>query len=167
MSAEMTRRNFVVGGALAGAAAALAACANGTPEPAPEGDAGPEGENVPEVENPADLVLKNAAVYTVDDAWTVASAVAVKGDTVMAVGSDADMEAFIGPDTEVKDLGGMMLMPGFMNGHDHIVYKPDTTCDLAATEANLDAYMAAIHEYVDAHPVQRPNRRGRNPCPQR
>ncbi|MBQ6521588.1 MAG: amidohydrolase family protein [Atopobiaceae bacterium] len=154
MSAEMTRRNFVVGGALAGAAAALAACANGTPEPAPEGDAGPEGENVPEVENPADLVLKNAAVYTVDDAWTVASAVAVKGDTVMAVGSDADMDAFIGPDTEVKDLGGMMLMPGFMNGHDHIVYKPDTTCDLAATEANLDAYMAAIHEYVDAHPGQ-------------
>ena len=149
MSAEMTRRNFV-GAAAASAAIALAACAGGetAPEPAPEGE--PEAT----VENPADLVLKNAAVYTVDDNWTVASAVAVKGDTIMAVGSDDDMAAYIGPDTEVKDLGGMMLMPGFMNGHDHIVYEPDTTCDLAATEANLDAYMAAIHEYVDAHPGQ-------------
>ena len=149
MSAEMTRRNFV-GAAAAAAALALAACAGGetAPEPAPEGE--PEAT----VENPADLVLKNAAVYTVDDNWTVASAVAVKGDTIMAVGSDDDMAAYIGPDTEVKDLGGMMLMPGFMNGHDHIVYEPDTTCDLAATEANLDAYMAAIHEYVDAHPGQ-------------
>ena len=112
MSAEMTRRNFV-GAAAASAAIALAACAGGetAPEPAPEGE--PEAT----VENPADLVLKNAAVYTVDDNWTVASAVAVKGDTIMAVGSDDDMAAYIGPDTEVKDLGGMMLMPGFMVGN--------------------------------------------------
>ena len=93
MSAEMTRRNFI-GVAAATTAAALAACANGTPEPASEGaEPGPasEGETAPEVENPADLVLKNAAVYTVDDAWTVASAVAVKGDTIIAVGSDAGL----------------------------------------------------------------------------
>ena len=42
--------------------------------------------------------------YTVDDTWTVASAVAVKGDTIMAIGSDDDMAAYIGPDTEVMDL---------------------------------------------------------------
>ena len=152
MSAEMTRRNFVVGGALAGAAAALAACANGTPEPAPEGDAGPEGENVPEVENPADLVLKNAAVYTVDDNWTVASAVAVKGDTIMAVGSDDDMVAFIGPDTNVMDLGGMMVTPGFMNGHDHIEAKPKDYCDMSQLDISLDTYMQAGHDYIAANP---------------
>jgi hypothetical protein len=46
----------------------------------------------------------SSVTYTVDDAWTVASAVAVKGDTIMAIGSDDDMAAYIGPDTEVMDL---------------------------------------------------------------
>ena len=106
----------------------------------------------PAVENPADLVLKNAAVYTVDDAWTVASAVAVKGDTVMAVGSDADMDAFIGPDTNVMDLGGMMVTPGFMNGHDHIEAKPKDYCDMSQLDISLDTYMQAGHDYIAANP---------------
>ena len=154
MSAEMTRRNFI-GVAAATTAAALAACANGTPEPASEGaEPGPasEGETAPEVENPADLVLKNAAVYTVDDAWTVASAVAVKGDTIIAVGSDADMDAFIGPDTNVMDLGGMMVTPGFMNGHDHIEAKPKDYCDMSQLDISLDTYMQAGHDYIAANP---------------
>lgn len=150
MSKEMTRRNFVVGGALAGAAAALAACAGETP--APEGDAEPEGEAVPEVENPADLVLKNAVVYTVDDSFSVVSAVAVKGDEIMAVGSDADMDAFIGPDTDVMDLEGKMVSPGFMNGHDHVEAKPADACDLSACAIDLEEYIQAIHAYVDANP---------------
>ena len=152
MSAEMTRRNFL-GVAAGTAAVALAACANGQqPEPAPEGDAEPEGEAAPEVENPADLVLKNAAVYTIDDAWTVASAVAVKGDEIMAVGSDDDMAAFIGDATEVMDLGGKMMMPGFMNGHDHIEAMPLNYCDLSGCDIDLDAYVKAIQEYIDANP---------------
>ena len=146
MSAEMTRRNFI-GVAATTTAAALAACANGQ-QPAPEGEPEPE----PTVENPADLVLKNAAVYTVDDNWTVASAVAVKGDTIMAVGSDADMDAFIGPDTNVMDLGGMMVTPGFMNGHDHIEAKPKDYCDMSQLDISLDTYMQAGHDYIAANP---------------
>ena len=93
MTTAMTRRNFVVGGALAGAAAALAACAGNTPEPASEGEAepesAPEGEVAPEVENPADLVLKNATVYTIDDAWTIASASGIAVLAVILIGAAA------------------------------------------------------------------------------
>lgn len=139
MPAEMTRRNFL--GVAAGAAAtALTACAGSGQEPAPE------------VEDPADLVLKNAAVYTIDDDWTVASAVAVKGDAIMAVGSDEDMDAFVGPDTEVMDLNGKMVTPGFMNGHDHIEAKPADSLSMSDYDIDLDVYMKAIHEYVDANP---------------
>ena len=167
MSAEMTRRNFV--GVAAGAAAtmALVACAGETTEPEAEAEGEAEGEPEPVpaaepepeavVENPVDLVLKNAVVYTIDDAWTIASAVAIKGDTIMAVGSDADMEAFVGPDTEVMDLGGQMLMPGFMNGHDHVASEQEfdlgsLMLNSVTDEIDLDVYMQLIHEYVDANP---------------
>ncbi len=72
----------------------------------------------PQVE-PATLVLKNGRVVTVDDARPEAQAIAVRGDVVVALGSDAEMERYVGPNTEVIDLAGQMAMPGFIEGHGH------------------------------------------------
>ena len=48
-------------------------------------------------DDPADLVLRNGKIYTVDPARSVQQAVAVRGDTIVAVGSDADVAPLIGP----------------------------------------------------------------------
>ncbi len=72
-----------------------------------------------DVESVADLLLVNADVVTVDPALPYAEAVAIKGDLVLAVGTSEEMSKHRGEDTEVIDLQGQMVMPGFIEGHGH------------------------------------------------
>ncbi|MEE8311182.1 MAG: amidohydrolase [Candidatus Binatia bacterium] len=67
----------------------------------------------------ADIVFRNGGVYTVDPGRTWAEAVAVDGDTIVYVGTDAGVEELIGSDTEVVDLEGRMLLPGLQDSHVH------------------------------------------------
>ena len=67
----------------------------------------------------ADLVLTNGNVITVDDQNPAAEAVASIGDRIIAVGSSADIAAYIGDATEVIDLDGHTAIPGFIEGHGH------------------------------------------------
>ncbi len=67
----------------------------------------------------ADLLLINADVVTVDEAMPNAEAVAIEGDRILAVGSTEEMLVYRGDDTEVIDLDGQMLIPGFIEGHGH------------------------------------------------
>ena len=68
----------------------------------------------------ADLILTNAHVITVDANDTVAQAVAIRDNRILAVGSAADVLALRGAETEIKDLGGRTVMPGFIDAHTHI-----------------------------------------------
>jgi hypothetical protein len=72
-------------------------------------------------QQPADLVLRNGKVVTVDESRPEASAVAVRGGTILAVGSDEEIEAYVGPETEVVDLEGRLAIPGFIEGHGHFM----------------------------------------------
>lgn len=71
---------------------------------------------------PAELVLKNARIYTVDTASPWASSLAVDGGRIAAVGSEEQVAAFIGDDTRVVDLGGKLVLPGFHDVHAHPVW---------------------------------------------
>ena len=68
----------------------------------------------------ADLVLVDGNVYTVDESQPWAEAVAIKGDRIMAVGNNADIEALVGPDTRSIRLNGAFVSPGFNDGHVHV-----------------------------------------------
>jgi hypothetical protein len=68
----------------------------------------------------ADLVLRGGKVLTVDARDTVASAVAVRGNRIAAVGSDEEISRWIGPATEVVELSGRALLPGFIDAHTHV-----------------------------------------------
>ncbi|MEQ8484355.1 MAG: amidohydrolase [Pseudomonadales bacterium] len=70
-------------------------------------------------EAPAHMVLRGGKVATVDPALGTAQAIAVTGYTITAVGSDDEIAAYIGPDTEVIDLDGRLAIPGFIEGHGH------------------------------------------------
>jgi predicted amidohydrolase YtcJ len=86
------------------AVAALAGC----DRPAPQ-EAGPV----------ADLLLVNADVVTVDEARPRAEAVAIKDDRILDVGTSAAMSKYRGEHTEVIDLQGQTVIPGFIEGHGH------------------------------------------------
>jgi predicted amidohydrolase YtcJ len=69
----------------------------------------------------ADLVLKNAVVHTLDPQRPRAEAVAIHGGSILAVGSDVDVAAFVGPATRVLDLRGATVIPGFKESHGHLL----------------------------------------------
>ena len=69
----------------------------------------------------ADVVLRGGKVLAVDRDFSIAQAVAVQGEHILAVGSDSDVEALIGPQTRVIDLGGRTVVPGLFDSHIHTV----------------------------------------------
>ncbi len=68
----------------------------------------------------ADLILCNGKVITVDGAFRIASALAVKDGRLLAVGDDRDMEELRGPKTRTIDAGGRAVIPGLIDGHAHM-----------------------------------------------
>jgi predicted amidohydrolase YtcJ len=72
-------------------------------------------------EDSATLVLRGGKVVTVDEAVPDGEAIALRGDRILLVGSDADVEAFIGPATEVIDLQGQLAIPGLIESHAHFM----------------------------------------------
>jgi predicted amidohydrolase YtcJ len=70
---------------------------------------------------PADLVLTNGVIYTGEAERPRAQAVALRGEWIVAVGANADVQLLIGPKTRVIDLHGRFAMPGFNDAHTHLV----------------------------------------------
>lgn len=69
----------------------------------------------------ADLVVTNANIRTMDAKRTLTRGIAVIGRKIKAVGSDAEMKAWIGPKTRVIDAGGRTIIPGFNDAHVHFM----------------------------------------------
>jgi predicted amidohydrolase YtcJ len=69
----------------------------------------------------ADLIVTKAKVRTVDKSNPTAQAVAVLGDRIVAVGSNSEVNNWLGPDTRVIDAEGKLLLPGFNDAHVHFV----------------------------------------------
>lgn len=69
--------------------------------------------------SPADLVLENGHLITLDGQVPTAQALAARNGHIVAVGSTADLRRYVGPATQVIDLGGQLATPGFIEGHGH------------------------------------------------
>ncbi|MFE6748758.1 amidohydrolase [Kitasatospora purpeofusca] len=102
----------------------------------------------------ADLVFTRGPVHTGDAARTRATGLAVTGGRITAVGHD-EVRDLIGPDTEVVDLTGKLLLPGFQDAHIHAVFGGTelAVCDLTGTVGVAD-YLERIRAYADANPDQ-------------
>jgi hypothetical protein len=68
---------------------------------------------------PADLVLTNGKVVTLEDGAPDAQAIAIRGSRIVAVGSSADIKKHVGATTQVIDVQGQLVIPGFIEGHGH------------------------------------------------
>jgi predicted amidohydrolase YtcJ len=85
---------------------------------------------------PADLVLRGGKVVTVDDAQPEAQAIAVSDHSIVAVGSNRRISRYIGPDTEVIELEGRLVIPGFIEGHGHFMSLGNARMILDLTQAS-------------------------------
>src|SRR4029453_11515657 len=68
---------------------------------------------------PADLVLRGGRIITLDDRLPDAQALAVSAGRIVGVGTNLDIAKYVGPSTEVIELGGQVAIPGFIEGHGH------------------------------------------------
>jgi len=93
----------------------------------------------------ADLLLINGNVLTVDANTPRAEAVAIKGDRILAVGSNEAMQLYHGDNSELIDLAGQTLIPGFIEGHGHYTSFGESlmTLDLRYS-ASFDEIVAAV-----------------------
>jgi predicted amidohydrolase YtcJ len=114
---SIERRQFLTSaGAVGAAVAAAASSPSGSARAQPSAPTAPAAPATPA----ADLILKNAQVLTIDARSSIAQAVAIKGDRILAVGPDAAMVAHTAPATRVLDLNGRTVTPGLIDGHAHM-----------------------------------------------
>lgn len=111
-------------------------------------------------EQPADLVLRNGYVYTVDASDSLAEAVAVRDGRIVFVGSNQGVLAYVGTaaKTRVIDLGGRMLMPGLVDGHVHPLQGGAATlkCSLDYLPLTVAQMLPKLQACVDASADQEP-----------
>jgi len=107
-----------------------------------------------EPQEPADLVLLGGNVVTVDEVRPQAQAVAIRNGVIQAVGTDAEIEEYVGSSTEVMELEGRTAIPGFIEGHGHYMGVGRSTLQLnlmnvANWREVIDMVAAAV---ADAEP---------------
>ncbi|HSF19134.1 MAG TPA: amidohydrolase [Vicinamibacteria bacterium] len=98
-------------------------------------------------EDTADLILFDGRVYTLDDAKPWATAVAIKGERIIAVGTDDEARRYLGASTREIDLNGAFVSPGFNDAHVHV----DGTGALLTGVNLLDVHQPkAFRERIEA-----------------
>lgn len=106
---------------------------------------------------PADRVLLDGYVYTVDKRDSVAHALAIDGGEIIYVGSNAGARRFVGPRTKVQRLHGRMVMPGLHDGHIHGVTAQARECSLNYEPLTVAELKARIQDCLDATAAQEPD----------
>ncbi|MCC6987974.1 MAG: amidohydrolase [Acidobacteria bacterium] len=131
----------VVFAAACGGSSAPAPAATTSPAPAATGT----GE--------ASLIIVNGKVHTMDDAGTVSQAVAVKGNTILKVGTSDEIKALAGPATQVIDARGGTVAPGFNDAHVHFVSGGQSLGDVDLSGlTTLQQVQDKIREFAAAKP---------------
>jgi len=107
----------------------------------------------------ADVVLRGGKVVTMDRHRSTAQAVAVRDGRIVFVGSDAEASRRIGPATRVIELGGRMLMPGFIDAHLHSLAggRASLLCDLNFKPLTRAQLAARLQSCLDADPNAGPD----------
>jgi len=105
----------------------------------------------------ADMVYTNAKAYTLDEAQPWAEAVAVRGDEIVYVGDNEGARKLIGSETEVRNLDGKMLLPGFIETHMHLGGSlAFINAAVLSPTMSKEELLATIAKHADSHPDQDP-----------
>jgi predicted amidohydrolase YtcJ len=106
--------------------------------------------------SPADLIVTNARIYTVDDNHPFVSAMAVRDGRVQFVGSDREAAVFRGPSTRMIDGAGRTIIPGMIDAHAHLFGLGTFLRDLDLTDTrSYETIVSRVAERVKGLPTGR------------
>jgi predicted amidohydrolase YtcJ len=100
----------------------------------------------------ADLLITNAHVMPMDQSDSRAQALAIRGERVLGVGSSAEMEPLVGDATEILDLAGRTVLPGFINAHDHTAMGTGEKMFTVQYSRSIGELQARLAEYAHRVP---------------
>ena len=105
----------------------------------------------------ADIILRGGTIYTMDTQGNRYGAIALSGDRILAVGSDADMAVFVADTTQVVELEGRVVFPGFIDTHIHTMDTlPLLNGVMLSPGQRADEVLAAVAQHAAEHPEQNP-----------
>tara|TARA_B100000953_G_scaffold293054_1_gene280953 strand:+ start:138 stop:1844 length:1707 start_codon:yes stop_codon:yes gene_type:complete len=123
---------------------------------------------------PVDVVLHNGKIITVDELHPEVQALGIRGDQIVVVGTNEEVDAYIGETTEVIDLEGQLAVPGFIESHGHFLGVGNAQMQLSLMDVqNWEEIVAMVAAAVEeAQPGQLIRGRGWhqekwNPLPER
>jgi len=100
-------------------------------------------------ERPADLVIRNGKILTMDANRPLAQALAARGDVILAVGTDEEIQPYVGPTTTVINLNRKLAIPGLIDAHGHFMGIGQAKMNLDLTKVkNWDEIVAMVTEAV-------------------
>jgi len=101
----------------------------------------------------ADMVFKGGKIYTLDPDMPLAEAVACKEGRITAIGDESSIEQLIGKNTNVVDLGGGVLFPGFIETCGHPVLQSfQSVCLILHSDLSQEGVLKSLSEYIKANP---------------
>jgi predicted amidohydrolase YtcJ len=107
----------------------------------------------PALQQQADLVIKNGYIYTGDAKRTIAEAIAVKGDTIIYVGTNGGVNKWIGESTRVVDLQGKLVLPGLIDSHAHATSGVSDIFEVSLYGiGSIEEYQQTIAAFVNTTP---------------
>jgi predicted amidohydrolase YtcJ len=106
------------------------------------------------LDQPAELLIVGAHVWTGDAGRPRASAVGVRGGKVAFVGSDESARRLAGPQTEVVEADGKLLLPGFVDAHNHVRLGSNPLAVDLAGAGTLEGLKVRVRDHATAHPEQ-------------
>ncbi len=102
----------------------------------------------------ADMVLQNGKIYTIDTDENIVEALAIEAGKIIFVGSNAEVKEYIGENTEVIDLAGNVVLPGFIDTHVHVpgnAYNVLYNINLFDTKTERET-IDTIRDFIKKHP---------------
>lgn len=102
---------------------------------------------------PADVILTNARIYTLNPEQKWAEAIAIRGDRIVAVGAKAQIDAYRGTATRIIDIQGRLVLPGFTDCHIHFLDGSLSLGQIQLDDAkNVEEIQGRVKEYARTHP---------------
>jgi predicted amidohydrolase YtcJ len=101
----------------------------------------------------ADTIITHARIYTVNPNQVWADAMAIRGEKILAIGSESDIAKFRGSSTKTIDAGGRLVLPGFTDSHIHFLEGSVTLLQVHLDDAkSIAEIQKLVRDFADQHP---------------